>query len=455
MGFDSLSEKLTAVFKKLKNKGKLTETDVSEAMREIKLALLSADVNFKVVKEFVKKVSERAVGEQVMKSLTPAQQVIKIVNEEMALLMTSENQKIKLKNNGTTVIMMVGLQGTGKTTHVAKLANLYKQQGRRPLMVACDIYRPAAILQLQKLGEKCGVPVFTIDGCNDAVKIASKAVEHAKKHGNDVVFIDTAGRLHIDEDMMAELKNIKSKISPDEILLTVDAMTGQDAVNVAESFNELLDITGVILTKLDGDTRGGAVLSVLYVTGKPVKFAGTGEKLGDFEEFNPSRMANRILGMGDVLSVIEKVEKAIDEEEAKKLEEKMRANVFDLDDYLSQIRQLKKMGNIRSLLESVPGVDKKALASANIDERQFLRYEAIIQSMTKKERRKPEIIDGKRRKRIALGSGNTVEEVNRLLKSYKQIKEMMKKMNKSGMMNMPGMKGGKMPRGVDFSKMGF
>ncbi len=455
MGFDSLSEKLSVVFKKLKNKGKLTEADVAEAMREIKLALLSADVNFKVVKEFVKKVSERAVGEQVMKSLTPAQQVIKIVNEEMALLMTSENQKIKLKNNGTTVIMVVGLQGTGKTTHVAKLASLYKRQGRRPLMVACDIYRPAAILQLQKLGEKSGVPVFTIDGCNDAVKIASEAVKHAEKHGNDIVFIDTAGRLHIDEDMMAELKKIKEKIKPDEILLTVDAMTGQDAVNVSESFNELLDITGVILTKLDGDTRGGAVLSVLYVTGKPVKFAGTGEKLGDFEEFNPSRMANRILGMGDVLSVIEKVERAIDEEEAKKLEEKMRANVFDLDDYLSQIRQLKKMGNIRSLLESVPGVDKKALASANIDERQFLRYEAIIQSMTKKERRKPEIIDGKRRKRIALGSGNTVEEVNRLLKSYKQIKEMMKKMNKSGMLNMPGMKGGKMPKGMDFSKMGF
>ena len=439
MGFDSLSEKLSAVFKRLKNKGKLTEADVKDAMREIKLALLSADVNFKVVKEFISRVSERAVGEQVMKSLTPAQQVIKIVNEEMAAIMTSPDQKIKLKNNGTTVIMIVGLQGTGKTTHAAKLAGLFKKQGRRPLLVACDVYRPAAVLQLQKLGEKCEVPVYTGGEGAGAVKIAADAVAHAAKYGNDVVLIDTAGRLHIDEDMMKELAEIKAKVNPDEILLTVDAMTGQDAVNVAEHFNGLLDITGVILTKLDGDTRGGAVLSVLYVTGKPVKFAGTGEKLGDFEEFHPDRIASRILGMGDVLSMIERVERSIDEEEAKKLEEKMRKNEFDLEDYLAQLRQIKKMGNIRALLESMPGVDKKALASANIDERQFVRYEAMIQSMTPRERRKPEIIDGKRRRRIALGSGNTVENVNKMLASYKQIKEMMKKLNKGKMPAMPGM----------------
>lgn len=439
MGFDSLSEKLSAVFKRLKNKGKLTEADVKDAMREIKLALLSADVNFKVVKEFISRVSERAVGEQVMKSLTPAQQVIKIVNEEMAAIMTSPDQKIKLKNNGATVIMIVGLQGTGKTTHAAKLAGLFKKQGRRPLLVACDVYRPAAVLQLQRLGEKCEVPVYTGGEGAGAVKIAADAVAHAAKYGNDVVLIDTAGRLHIDEDMMKELEEIKAKVKPDEILLTVDAMTGQDAVNVAEHFNGLLDITGVILTKLDGDTRGGAVLSVLYVTGKPVKFAGTGEKLGDFEEFHPDRIASRILGMGDVLSMIERVERSIDEEEAKKLEEKMRKNEFDLDDYLAQLRQIKKMGNIRALLESMPGVDKKALASANIDERQFVRYEAMIQSMTPRERRKPEIIDGKRRRRIALGSGNTVENVNKMLASYKQIKEMMKKLNKGKMPAMPGM----------------
>ncbi len=439
MGFENLSDKLSGIFKKLKNRGKLTEADVSEAMREIKLALLSADVNFKVVKEFIKRVTERALGEDVMKSLTPAQQVVKIVNEEMAKLMSSDDQKIKIKNNGKTVIMLVGLQGTGKTTHGAKLAKLYKEKGKRPLLVACDIYRPAAILQLQKLGEKCDVPVFAKEGEKDAVKIATEAIKHAEKYGNDIILIDTAGRLHIDEEMMSELKKIKEKVNPDEILLTVDAMTGQDAVNVAESFNGLLDITGVILTKLDGDTRGGAVLSVLYVTGKPVKFAGTGEKLTDFEEFKPERMANRILGMGDVLSVIEQVERSINEEEAKKLEAKMLSNEFNMNDYLMQIRQIKKMGNIRALLENMPGIDKKALASANIDERQFVRFEAIIQSMTEKERRKPEIIDGKRRKRIALGSGNTVETVNKLLSSYKQLKDMMKKLKKSGFNGMQGM----------------
>ena len=431
MAFESLSEKLGAVFKKLKGRGKLTEADVKEVMREIKLALLSADVNYAVVKEFISRLTERATGSDVLESLTPAQQVIKIVNEELTEFMGSENDRIKLASNPPTVVMLCGLQGAGKTTHVAKLALYFKNLHKRPLLVACDIYRPAAILQLQVLGDKIGVPVFTQPEGTNPVDIAKRALAHAKDHGNDVVFLDTAGRLHIDEVLMDELKNIEAAVNPDEILLTVDAMTGQDAVNVAKAFNEALEISGVILTKTDGDTRGGAALSVKYITGKPIKFMGTGEKLGDLEPFYPDRMAKRILGMGDMLTLIEKAEQSFDDKKAAELEEKILANKFDFDDYLDSMAQIKKMGPLDKLLGMVPGVDKSALKNVQIDDRQIARTEAMIKSMTKRERQYPEIINPARKRRIAAGSGNKVEDVNRLLKGFEQMRQMMKKMGKN------------------------
>lgn len=431
--FQNLTEKINAAFKKFRNKGKLTEEDVKVGMREIKLALLEADVNFKVVRDFIKKVTERAVGSDVLESLLPAQQIVKIVNEELTALMGGEGERIKLASRPPTVIMMAGLQGAGKTTHCGKLAGMFKKQGRRPLLVACDVYRPAAIKQLQVVGEQLDIPVFSMGNDVSPVKIAKEGIEHAKKHGHDVVFIDTAGRLHIDEMMMEELKQIKEKVEPQEILLVVDAMLGQDAVNVAESFNSLLDITGVVLTKLDGDTRGGAALSVRYVTGKPIKYVGVGEKLDAIEPFHPDRMASRILGMGDVLSLIEKAEAAYDEKQAQELERKMRTSTFTLEDFLDQFRQLKKMGSMKDLLASIPGIDSK-IRDAQIDEKAIGRTEAIILSMTPAERQKPSLINPNRKKRIALGSGTRVEDVNRLLKQFEQTTKMMKEMS-SGKFN--------------------
>ncbi len=425
--FQSLSDKLEAAFKKFKNKGKLTESDVKEGMREIKLALLEADVNFKVVKEFIATVSARCVGADVLESLVPSQQIVKIVNEELTALMGGSVSKLQISSRPPTVIMMVGLQGAGKTTHCGKLAGMYKAKGKRPLLVACDIYRPAAIKQLQVGGESLGVPVFTMPEGTDPVEIAKKAMEHADRYGHDMVFVDTAGRLHIDEKMMDEIKNIKEAVNPHEILLVVDAMTGQDAVNVAKAFNDLLDVTGVVMSKLDGDTRGGAALSVKYVTGKPIKFIGTGEKLDAIEPFYPDRMAQRILGMGDVLSLIEKAEAAYDDKQAEALEKKMRDQTFDLNDYMEQFDQIKKMGSMEQLLSMIPGLSAN-LKDVQIDERQLDRMKAIIQSMTPQERRKPEILNATRRKRIADGSGNTVQAVNQLIKQFEQTKKMMKEL---------------------------
>ena len=438
--FGNLTEKLANAFKKFRSKGKLTEADVKEGMREVKLALLEADVNFKVVKEFVKAVTERAVGTAVLESLLPAQQIVKIVNEELIKLMGGETPKININPKPPTVVMMVGLQGAGKTTHAAKIANMYKQKSKNPLLVACDVYRPAAVDQLKIVGESVGIPVFSMGTKISPVEIAKAGVEHAKKNAHDMVIIDTAGRLHIDEELMAELVNIKNSTSPSEILLTVDAMTGQDAVNVAKSFNDLLDITGVVLTKMDGDTRGGAALSVKYVTGKPIKFIGTGEKLDAIELFHPDRVASRILGMGDILSLIEKAEAAYDEKNAKELEKKMREQTFTLDDFLVQMRQLKKMGNLDQLLAMIPGANAGALKNAQVDENQMKRTEAIILSMTMKERIKPEIINGSRRKRIATGSGTSVEDVNKLLKQFDQMKKMMKQFSGMGKRRLLGMK---------------
>ena len=436
--FGGLTEKLTNAFKKFRNKGKLTEADVREGMREVKLALLEADVNFKVVKDFVKAVTERAVGAEVLESLLPAQQIIKIVNEELIRLMGGETPKINISPKPPTVIMMVGLQGAGKTTHSAKIAAYYKKKGKNPLLVACDVYRPAAVDQLKIVGESVGVPVFSMGTKISPVEIAKAGVEHAKKNGFDMVFIDTAGRLHIDEELMAELVNIKNSVNPMEILLTVDAMLGQDAVNVAKTFNDLLDITGVVLTKMDGDTRGGAALSVKYITGKPIKFVGTGEKLDALELFHPDRMASRILGMGDVLSLIEKAEEAYDKKNAEELERKMRDQTFTLEDFLEQLHQLKKMGNLDQLIGMIPGAG--SLKDVQVDEKQMKRIEAIILSMTKKERTYPDIINGSRRKRIAKGSGTTVEDVNKLLKQFDQMKKMMKQLTggkRKGKMRFP------------------
>lgn len=435
MAFENLSDKLTSAFKKLKSKGKLSESDVKEAMREVRLALLEADVNYKVAKDFTKKVSERAVGKEVMESLTPAQMVIKIVNEELTELMGGAYDKIAFSSKPPTVIMLCGLQGSGKTTHAGKLALMLKNKGHRPLLVACDIYRPAAIDQLKVVGSKAGVPVFEM-GKTDPVKISKSAIAHAKDYGNDIVILDTAGRLHVDEDLMGELKNIKGKIEPHEIILVVDAMTGQDAVNVAKTFNDLLDITGVILTKLDGDTRGGAALSVRAVTGKSIKFVGTGEKLEDIEAFHPDRMSSRILGMGDMLSLIEDAQNRIDAKKAEKMAEKLTKNKMDLNDLLDQINQVRKMGPLKSLLGKLPGVDKQ-IQNIDIDERQIDRMCAIILSMTKEEREKPSIISLSRKKRIANGSGMQVEDVNKLLKRFEQTQKMMKKMKGKGKKRVP------------------
>lgn len=436
--FQNLTEKLANAFKKFKNKGKLTESDVKEGMREVKLALLEADVNFKVVKEFVNAVTERAVGSAVLESLLPAQQIVKIVNEELIKLMGSETPKINISPKPPTVVMMVGLQGAGKTTHAGKIANMYKQKSKNLLLVACDVYRPAAIDQLKIVGDSVGIPVFSMGTKISPVEIAKAGVEHARKNGHDMVIIDTAGRLHIDEELMNELVNIKEALNPTEILLVVDAMTGQDAVNVAKSFNDLLDITGVVMTKMDGDTRGGAALSVKYITGKPIKFIGTGEKLDAIEVFHPDRMASRILGMGDILSLIEKAEAAYDEKNAKEMEKKLREQTFTLDDFLEQMKQLKKMGNIEQLIGMMPGVKPGALKDAQIDESQLGRIEAIILSMTKAERARPEIINGSRRKRIAKGSGTSVEDVNKLLKQFDQMKKMMKQISGMGKRRMFG-----------------
>ena len=443
--FQSLSEKLENAFRKFKNKGKLTESDVKAGMREIKLALLEADVNFKVVKDFVSNVSARAVGSEVLESLLPAQQIVKIVNEELTALMGGTQSKLVISSKPPTVVMMVGLQGAGKTTHAGKLAGLYKKQGKHPLLVACDVYRPAAIKQLEIVGEKLGIPVFTLGDKVSPVKIAEEGLKYAQQKGYDMVFIDTAGRLHIDEALMQELQNIKSKVNPTEILLTVDAMIGQDAVNVAKTFDELLDVSGVILTKLDGDTRGGAALSIRQVTGKPIKFIGVGEKLDAIEPFHPDRMASRILGMGDVLSLIEKAEQAYDEKKAIELEKKIRESTFTLDDYLEQFAQLKGMGSLESLAAMMPGMKPGALKDAKIDEKAIARTEAIIKSMTKREREKPDILNASRKKRIAAGSGTSVEDVNKLIKQFEQTRTLMKQFSNPKKLAKLARKGMKMP----------
>ncbi|MHB1315258.1 MAG: signal recognition particle protein [Christensenellales bacterium] len=441
MAFEGLSEKLQTIFKKLTGRGRLSDKDVKEAMREVKLALLEADVNFMVVKSLVNSISARAVGSDVLESLTPGQQVVKIVNEELTSLMGATNSKLSVSPSGRSVYMLCGLQGAGKTTFCGKLGAYLKKQGRSPLLVACDIYRPAAIDQLKRLGEKLNIPVFSLDKAKP-LAIAQSALREAERNGYDVILLDTAGRLHIDTEMMQELKDLKNRIKPQEILLVVDAMTGQDAVNVADTFNKELEIDGVILTKLDGDTRGGAALSVKAVTGKPIKFSGIGEKLEDIEPFYPDRMASRILGMGDVLTLIEKAQSAFDDKKAQEMEKKLRTQQFTLEDFLDQMQQIKKMGNLSDMLGMIPGMSK--LAGAQVDEKQMSRTEAIIRSMTMTERVNPDVINGSRRKRIAAGSGTSVQEVNRLLNQFEQMKKMMKQMGdmKKGRRNMFG---GKFP----------
>ena len=427
MAFEGLSDKLENAFKRLRSKGSLTEADVRDAMREVRLALLEADVNYKVAKDFTNKVTERAIGAQVMESLTPAQMVIKIVNEELIELMGGTRTRLNTAPHPPTIVMMCGLQGAGKTTHCAKLALMLKKQGSRPLLAACDIYRPAAIKQLQVVGEQAGVPVFEM-GQTDPVVIAREAVKYAKDHGNDYVFLDTAGRLHIDQTLMDELKNIKAEVHPHEIMLVVDAMLGQDAVNVASAFNDALGIDGLMLTKLDGDTRGGAALSARSVTGKPIKFIGVGEKLEDLDVFHPDRMASRILGMGDMLSLIEKAEQKLDEKKAAELEEKLRRNKFDLNDLMDQIDQINRLGSIRDLLGMIPGIGNK-IRDVEIDEGQFDKVKAIIYSMTPAERANPDIINPSRKRRIAAGCGKEVEDVNKLLAQFRQMRKMFKQMN--------------------------
>ncbi len=443
MAFEGLTAKLNAAFKKLRGKGRLSESDIKEAMREIRLALLEADVSYKVVKDFVKSVSERCVGRDVMESLTPAQMIVKIVNEELIALMGSENQRITISPKSPTVVMLVGLQGAGKTTNGAKLAGLFKKQGKRPLLVACDVYRPAAIKQLEVVGGQLDIPVFQM-GQDDPVKIAKAAIRHAQQHGNDMVFLDTAGRLHVDEALMNELKSIKAAVEPSEILLVVDAMTGQDAVNAAQSFNEWLNIDGVMLTKLDGDARGGAALSVKAVTGKPIKFIGTGEKLDMIEPFHPERMASRILGMGDVLTLIEKAEQALDQKKAAELEQRLRQNKFTLADFYDQLVQIKNMGSMQDILGMLPGMG--SLKNVQVDEKATVRIEAIIQSMTPYERENPSCLNSTRKRRIALGCGQKVEDINRLLKQFEQMQQMMKQMNgKGGKRKLLGKMGGGFP----------
>ncbi len=430
MAFENLSDKLSGVFKRLRSKGKLSEADVKTAMREVRLALLEADVNYKVAKDFTNSVTEKCIGENVMESLTAAQTVIKIVKEELTSLMGSEQARLKISNKLPTVVMMCGLQGSGKTTHSAKLARFLKSKGHRPLLVACDIYRPAAIEQLKVVGKAVDTPVFEL-GTEKPEITAKKAVAHARDYGYDFVILDTAGRLHIDTELMDELKRVTEAVEVTDILLVIDSMVGQDAVNIAKAFNEILEIDGVILTKLDGDTRGGAALSVRAVTGKPIMFTGVGEKLEDLDEFHPDRMASRILGMGDVLSLIERVESEVDQKKAEEAAKKLQENKFDMNDLLDQFQQIKKMGPLKNVLSMLPGMDKQ-LRDVDIDDRQMLRIEAIITSMTKKERAKPDIINASRRKRIAAGAGVKVEDVNKLLRQYEQMKKMFKQMNSKG-----------------------
>ena len=425
MAFESLSEKLNAAFKKLRGKGRLSPADVKDAMREVRMALLEADVSYKVVKDFVKNVTEKATGADVLEALSPAQMIVKIVNQELCELMGGQNQKLNISSKLPSVVMLVGLQGAGKTTNGAKLAGYMKKQGKRPLLAACDIYRPAAIKQLETVGAQLDVPVFQM-GQTNPVDIAKAAIEHAKKHGNDIVFLDTAGRLHIDEELMDELKNIKAAVEPAEILLVVDAMTGQDAVNAANAFDEALGITGVMLSKLDGDARGGAALSIRAATGKPIKFIGTGEKLDMIEPFHPDRMASRILGMGDMLTLIEKAEQSFDQKKALEAAERLKSNRFTLSDYLDQMAQLKNMGDLESIMGMIPGMDAKALKGAKIDEKAMARQEAIILSMTQAERNNPSILNSSRKKRIAAGSGTSVVDVNRLLKQFEAVQQLTK-----------------------------
>lgn len=443
--FEGLSEKLQNTISKFRGKGRVTDKDVKDMMREIKLALLEADVNFKVVKDFINRISERAVGQDVLESLTPGQQVIKIVHEELIDLMGKVPAKVTFANKPPTVYMMVGLQGSGKTTTTGKLASLLRKQGKSPLLVACDVYRPAAVKQLQVLGNQLGIPVFTIEGNTNPVHIAKEAIDHAKSKLYDLVIIDTAGRLHINEELMEELDNIKKAVHPHEILLVIDSMTGQDAVNVAESFNQKLGVDGLVLTKLDGDTRGGAALSVKAVTGKPIKFAGMGEKLSDLEPFYPERMASRILGMGDVLSLIEKAQEAFDENKAAEMERKLRTQQFTLNDFLDQMQQVKKMGPLNQVLGMLPGMNSKAMQNVEVDEKKMTHVEAIIKSMTSKERNDPAIINGSRRKRISAGSGTTIQEVNRLLKEFEEMKKLMKMMADAGKKGGKGLGKFKMP----------
>ena len=436
MAFEGLSAKLQDITRRLRGKARITESDLKEMLREVKLALLEADVNYLIVKEFINQVQEKALGQDVLKSLTPGQQVIKIVKDELVELLGGTESKINFTPNPPTVIMLVGLQGSGNTTTAGKLANLLRKQGKKPLLVACDVYRPAAIKQLQVVGAQLNIPVFANENSKDVVHIAKQAMSTAISKLNDVVILDTAGRLHIDEELMTELKNVKANVKPHEILLVVDSMTGQDAVNVAKTFNEELGIDGVVLTKLDGDTRGGAALSVKKVTGRPIKFAATGEKLSDIEVFHPDRMAGRILGMGDVLSIIEKAEESFDMDEAQKLEKQLKKKELDLDDYLAQLRQMKKMGSFSSLLKMIPGMNQ--LKDVKIDDKEFVRIEAMICSMTKEERRNPRILNGNRRVRIAKGSGTTVQEINKFMKSFEMTQKMMKQMqnNKGGFKKM-------------------
>ncbi len=457
MAFESLSEKLNAAFKKLRGKGRLSPADVKDAMREVRMALLEADVSYKVVKDFVKNVTEKATGADVLEALSPAQMIVKIVNQELCELMGGQNQKLNISSKLPSVVMLVGLQGAGKTTNGAKLAGYMKKQGKRPLLAACDIYRPAAIKQLETVGAQLDVPVFQM-GQTNPVDIAKAAIEHAKKHGNDIVFLDTAGRLHIDAELMDELKNIKAAVEPAEILLVVDAMTGQDAVNAANAFDEALGITGVMLSKLDGDARGGAALSIRAATGKPIKFIGTGEKLDMIEPFHPDRMASRILGMGDMLTLIEKAEQSFDQKKALEAAERLKSNRFTLSDYLDQMAQLKNMGDLESIMGMIPGMDSKALKGAKIDEKAMTRQEAIILSMTQAERNNPSILNSSRKKRIAAGSGTSVVDVNRLLKQFEAVQQLTKQFSGKNMKKLQkkmGRMGGLGGMGGGFPGLGF
>lgn len=457
MAFESLSEKLNAAFKKLRGKGRLSPADVKDAMREVRMALLEADVSYKVVKDFVKNVTEKATGADVLEALSPAQMIVKIVNQELCELMGGQNQKLNISSKLPSVVMLVGLQGAGKTTNGAKLAGYMKKQGKRPLLAACDIYRPAAIKQLETVGAQLDVPVFQM-GQTNPVDIAKAAIEHAKKHGNDIVFLDTAGRLHIDAELMDELKNIKAAVAPAEILLVVDAMTGQDAVNAANAFDEALGITGVMLSKLDGDARGGAALSIRAATGKPIKFIGTGEKLDMIEPFHPDRMASRILGMGDMLTLIEKAEQSFDQKKALEAAERLKSNRFTLSDYLDQMAQLKNMGDLESIMGMIPGMDSKALKGAKIDEKAMARQEAIILSMTQAERNNPSILNSSRKKRIAAGSGTSVVDVNRLLKQFEAVQQLTKQLSGKNMKKLQkkmGRMGGLGGMGGGFPGLGF